>query len=458
MGGFKLAKEIEPISVAMEASLILALIEELRKGLALELDQDPSFDRLVPAMVARDTSGVDYLVIGRTGPVAMMAEALLRKGCTVNRADAADWRINKSFVEHLAELTVASMAELKPKTVIVIGVEESYFMAQFEVGYTLPATKDAAGHHHINGELMVASADTQQRLLLAMEPIWKATSGTTTVVVSPMARYLTKGCCEDSGHITNRGDPGFEANMKKDLLSAKYNMKKFFKDNGHDHCVVMYPAKDLEGSDLGQIWGKDDPTMPLPPIFDKMVAAIRTAEVRADITGAKRAASGQDGPPAKKPRTEPGSAAQSKESGKKEKRVAKKGGSGGGGGGESSGGVGGGARGGRGRGTPGGNQRAHSSHHAGRGAQSGRGGQGGGWSSFGGGGGARGSYGGGGSGTGSGYSYDMQGHSSWDYGDGYRYPSGRGGWGGGGWSGGGGGGRSGWGGRRYRGRVFGGRK
>jgi hypothetical protein len=105
MGGFKLAKEIEPVSVAMEATLILSLIEELRKGLALELDQDPSFDRLVPAMVARDNSGVDYLVIGRSGPVAMMAEALIRNGHSVNRADAADWRINKSYVEHLAELT-----------------------------------------------------------------------------------------------------------------------------------------------------------------------------------------------------------------------------------------------------------------------------------------------------------------------------------------------------------------
>jgi hypothetical protein len=96
------------------------------------------------------------------------------------------------------------MAEMKPKVVIVISIEESYLMAQFEVGYTLPATKDAAGHHHINGELVVASAETQQRLLLAMDPIWQATRGTATVVVSPMARYLTKGCCEDSGHITNR--------------------------------------------------------------------------------------------------------------------------------------------------------------------------------------------------------------------------------------------------------------
>jgi hypothetical protein len=251
-------------------------------------------------MVAGDESKVDYLVIGR------LAEALMRKGHTVNRADTAEWRINKSFVGHLAELTKAAMAEAKPRVVVVTGIEESYFMAQFEVGYTLPATKDAAGRHHINGELVVANADTQLRFLQTMEPIWVATGGTTTVVVSPMARYLTKGCCEEPGHITNKGDPNYAKQMKADRLAAKYKMKRYFKDNGHQHCFVMYPAKDLEDEDLSKIWGDDDPTLPLPAVFDKMAAAIRVAEERADLTGAKRAGGGHDGPPPKRARLESG--------------------------------------------------------------------------------------------------------------------------------------------------------
>jgi uncharacterized membrane protein YgcG len=359
MGSFKLARAIKPVSVAMEASLILSLIEELRKGLALELDVDPTFDRLAPAMVASDKSVVDYLVIGRSGPVAMMAEALMRKGPTVNRADAAEWRINKSFVGHLAELTKAAMAEAKPKVVVVIGIEESYFRAQFEVGYTSPATKDSAGRHHINGELVVANADTQQRFLQAMDPIWTATSGTITVVVSPMARYsyLTKGCCEEPGHITNRVDPNFATQMKADLLAAKYKMKRFFMENGHPHCIVMYPAKDLEDEDLSKIWGEDDPTLPLPSVFDKMVVAVKSAEERADITGAKRAGGGQDGPPTKKARLDTGNDGQATGNpapeGRKRGTKGKKAGGGRGSGG-GRGGDGGGSRGGGGSSGPGG--------------------------------------------------------------------------------------------------------
>jgi hypothetical protein len=85
------------------------------------------------------------------------------------------------------------------------------------------------------------------------------------VVLSPMARYLTKGCCEDPGHLTNRLEPDFGEKMKKDLLDAKYTMKTFFKEAGHSHCVVMYPAKDL-----ANVWGNEDLTLLLPQVFDKM--------------------------------------------------------------------------------------------------------------------------------------------------------------------------------------------
>jgi hypothetical protein len=194
MGGFRLARAIEPVSVAMEAKLILSIIAELRKGLALELDEDPSFDRMMPVTAGSGQAGVKYLVAGRSGPVAMMAKALIRKGHKVVREDVADCRINKFLVDHITERVAKAITEHKPEVVILIGIEESYFMAQFEVGYTLLATKDASGHHHINGELVVANLETQQRFLRAMEPIWQATKKTITIVVIPMARYITKGC------------------------------------------------------------------------------------------------------------------------------------------------------------------------------------------------------------------------------------------------------------------------
>jgi PIN domain nuclease of toxin-antitoxin system len=95
-------------------------------------------------------------------------------------------------------------------------------------------------------------------------------------------------------------EPDFGEKMKKDLLDAKYAMKTFFKEAGHSHCVVMYPAKDMEDVDLANVWGKEDPTLPLPQVFDKMAAAIKVTELRADPTRKKWIGSSQEGPPPKR--------------------------------------------------------------------------------------------------------------------------------------------------------------
>jgi hypothetical protein len=199
-----------------------------------------------------------------------------------------------------------AISEHRPRVVIMIGIEESYYMAQFEVGYTLPATKDASGPHHINGELVVANLETQLRLLKAMEPIWQATKKIKTLVVSPMARYITKGCCDEPGHISNRADQGFVAKMKTDLLAAKYRMKTFFRDAGHNHCVVLDPAKDLEADDAAQVWGNDDPTLPLPEIFDKVAITVGQVESRADLANKKRPGDQIETPAAKRPKKDVG--------------------------------------------------------------------------------------------------------------------------------------------------------
>jgi hypothetical protein len=257
--------------------------------------------------------------------------------------------------------------------------------------------------------------------------------------------------------------------MKGDLLAAKYKMKRYFKDNGHQHCVVMYPAKDLEDEDLSKIWGDDDPTLPLPAVFDKMAAAVKVAEERSDLSGAKRAGGGHDGPPPKRARLESGNDGQATANpgpnGQKKGAKSRKGRGGKGGGGGCVGGSGSGSGGGTtsrgGSSMPGGNRGAASFNNWQQ-AESlpGRGGK---W---------RGGFGGGGQhsgvgqGSSSGYHFGAQ---DWRYGE-RSWPqenamSGRGG---GGWRGGsrgnggggfgGRGGGSGWYGGNSYGRRFGARR
>jgi hypothetical protein len=174
-------------------------------------------------------------------------------------------------------------------------------MAQFEEVHTTPARKDGHGHYYIDGDLVVATKEAQNRLLVSLEPVWKATVGYKTVVVGPMARYVTDSCCDDPDHITNRKDADFEKKMKKDLFQANNIMREYFRSNGHQHCRIIDPAMDILKKSKEEIWG-DDPTIPKPEIYDSLVAAIPMAVARIEV--AKRAGEGGAEPMAKRPRQE----------------------------------------------------------------------------------------------------------------------------------------------------------
>jgi hypothetical protein len=90
-----------------------------------------------------------------------MAAALVRPGKTTEIVSQQDWRINTRFVAHIAEAAKTAITAMKPAVVIVIGLDESYFMASFEDIHTLPATKDHAGHYHIQGDVVVANKAVQ---------------------------------------------------------------------------------------------------------------------------------------------------------------------------------------------------------------------------------------------------------------------------------------------------------
>jgi uncharacterized membrane protein YgcG len=295
---------------------------------------------------------IDYLIIGRTKTSAMMADALVRKGKKCELVSYPEWRITQAFVTRMVTDLTAAMAAKRPKGIIVAGLDESYYMAQYEEVHTSPARKDAAGHYHIDGDLIVAAKTAQLRMLNILAPVWEQTEGTKTVVISPMARYITEGCCDDSDHIPNRLKTGFHDRLKRELLAARNVLKEYFQTEGHNHCRVLDPAVDIAGKEGWEVWDKGDPTHPKAMIYDSMVAALAKAEARIDVV--KRQGAAMAGPTPKRPRLaddeKKTSSSRGSESGSRGRGQGGGGGGGSGGGGSTGRGSGGGGRAGRGRG------------------------------------------------------------------------------------------------------------
>jgi hypothetical protein len=288
MGGFHLVTKVKPISSDMEAKIILTIIEELRSQLALDLDPSPILDRS-SWKGKEDTSRSDtkYLVIG--GCLARnLSEALARQQQTVATVAIPDWRINTGNVTRLCEKASRAINNHNPATLILIGLEDSFYMAQSESGHTCPALKANDGHFHVDGELVVGSKEIQLKLLKLLNPVWDLAVGRKLIVINPMLRYITAGCCEDPEHITNRSDENFESSLRSRLEEVKNSMKVYLKSGGYHHCRVMDPGMDMAGLRTEDIWGEEDPVVPKAVIFDRMAAAMEGIEVRINSPQRKR--------------------------------------------------------------------------------------------------------------------------------------------------------------------------
>ena len=57
-----------------------------------------------------------------------------------------------------------------------------------------------------------------------------------------MARYVTAGCCDSPGHMSNRANPDFYPRMKLDLVGCAQNIKNFLFTGGLWNGRVMDPA------------------------------------------------------------------------------------------------------------------------------------------------------------------------------------------------------------------------
>jgi hypothetical protein len=91
-----------------------------------------------------------------------------------------------------------------------------------------------------------------------------------TLLVAPLPRYFTAGCCSDRGHTINRMDPYFRENMNMQLESLKRNLKDHVYNLNRRNIKVMDPMLDLRGLDPSEVWGSN-PIIPLDAAASKLV-------------------------------------------------------------------------------------------------------------------------------------------------------------------------------------------
>jgi hypothetical protein len=102
-----------------------------------------------------------------------LTEALKSSGVTAEAVTLEDWRANPNSVSPMIENVKMALTEVRPETLVLIGLESSFYQAQTEDGFTLPIKKAADGHYHVEGELVLCTREVQVKHFKTMEPMWQ---------------------------------------------------------------------------------------------------------------------------------------------------------------------------------------------------------------------------------------------------------------------------------------------
>ena len=260
----KLPNGSAPVSECQEKKVVTAIIEELQSYLAMDLDSSPIFDRN-PGPI-QDAGDDCYLVVGSSN-ARRLSEALKRKMIPTGYVFSSNWRATKKSVIDMAA-HISKELESRPYTAVIYHLLDNniYFELGEDGSKSLPK-KGPDGKYHVLGDLAIADKDGQYAILKLCEPLWEAAKGKSMVIISPMARFITAGCCQDPGHASNRQNPDFYTKMREELTACTGNIKDYLFTSGLRHGRVMDPARCIRGLVAAEIWDSD-PIHPRDAIYD----------------------------------------------------------------------------------------------------------------------------------------------------------------------------------------------
>ena len=271
----KLPNMTAPPSEEQEEKVILSLIKELKLNLALDLDENPCMNRNPGPMV--DNNGKDFYLIVGSSNAWKLAETMQKQGMQVGFVICNNWRATKKSAEDMARNIKEEMENKCYTAIIYLILDNSVFFAQCKDGSRSLPRKGGDGTYHVEGDVTIANKDSQFALLKMCKPILETAKGINMVVVSPMAWYVTAGCCENKTHASNRDNPDYYPRMRDELAAFSANIKNYFFTAGMRHRRVMDPARAVRGLVEAEIWGRD-PIHPREEIYSKIADGIREVE------------------------------------------------------------------------------------------------------------------------------------------------------------------------------------
>jgi hypothetical protein len=266
--------KLKAASAADEKEAVECLATEIREKMAIDLDTKPIINRWPDVSAARlGAANVKNFFLVGSSHAGKLGAALRKMGHNAEVVYESNWRVYRDNAVEMAEKIGDKMNRVQNDAVIFCMLDNNIYCSLDSDGNTTSATRDHNGKMHMKGDLIVVSKSAQHILFSAVRPMLDAARGRNCIIMAPMPRYLFKGCCEDSEHLTNRNNSNFRQHLTRDLKEVAENIRDFCFTTGYRMVRILDPAVSWRGKEDDTIW-KDDPVHPSEAAYSMLAEGV----------------------------------------------------------------------------------------------------------------------------------------------------------------------------------------
>jgi len=250
-GGYKIPEKCAKITITLEEELLHALIKEIRGNYSIPLGEYPPIDRgeIIPPTVI--SCKYSFILVGASHS-ARLLKALEMEGHTGTVVSMPSYGPNKGTVERATAELEEALKNAPQAAVIFQMLDNAAYYAKTEESSLIPARRSPAGGFHLDGDLVVAPKELFSSSLKVCEPLFQAAEkAAMAVLLSPMPRYWTQGCCDDVEHAPNRAEANFEEYLFSGLDGLRRHCKDFLFLHRYKNTKVLNSGQLLTEADSG---------------------------------------------------------------------------------------------------------------------------------------------------------------------------------------------------------------
>jgi len=230
IGGHHIKNSLVKTDEETEKKILTQNIRELiQRGARLSTNIDCSRQRTDDA-IRDDRPGIIFLGGENAAKLRNVAVNLGRHAHLVSLPSLKKSDI-ESAVDQMKEL-YQNVEDKANVTLVCLVFNERAFISVGDDGTASVPTRDENGNSHIEGDLAIIGDDQIRLICDKVSPVIREAPDLFKIHVGPMPKFICQPCCDDEGHMTNRGRPDFTDNMMRGIANIKNIGRRQFHNNG----------------------------------------------------------------------------------------------------------------------------------------------------------------------------------------------------------------------------------